>query len=92
MLVLTVLTCGVLVAQSDDDFRVTYGNPISESFGVREGVGVTVKRGPHGRIIELLIAPMRNDSLVPSRSMTMTHELAKRVWMNSFLWRVAENS
>jgi len=74
-----VLACGALFAQSDNGFRERYGKPISETFAVRDGVGVTVKRGPDGHISELLIAPLRNDTLVRSRTMMMSNELAKRV-------------
>ena len=79
ILLLTVLTCGVLFAQSADGFREKYGRPISESFAVRDGVGVTAKRGSDGRISEMLIAPISRDSLVRSRNMTFTNELAKRI-------------
>ena len=79
ILLSAVVACATLFAQSEEGLREKYGSPISETFPVHDGVGVTVKRGSDGRISEMLIAPIRSDSLVRSRSMTLTNELARRI-------------
>jgi hypothetical protein len=78
-LLVTIVVCAAFPAQSEDDFGRKYGGPISETFAIHDGVGMTVRRGPHGRVSEMLIAPIRGDSLVPSRSVTFSEELAARI-------------
>jgi|SRR5580704_3376936 hypothetical protein len=78
-LLVTIVVCATFPAQSEDDIRLKYGSPISETFAIHDGVGMTVRRGPNGRISEMLIAPIRGDSLVPSRSVTFPQELALRI-------------
>jgi hypothetical protein len=62
-----------------DGLREKYGPPISQTFVVHEGIGVTVKHGSDGSIREMLITPVRSETLAPSRNMTFTNEQAKHI-------------
>lgn len=68
-----------MFGQSLDDLKGKYGAASSETFTVRTGIGVRVRSGPNGRLAEMLIFPMRADSLIQSRSMTFSYETAKNV-------------
>ncbi len=67
----------MIFGQSLDELRSKYGGAVSETFTVRNGIGVRVRNRPDGRISEMLIFPMGVDSLVESRSMTFSYETAK---------------
>lgn len=68
-----LIFAGTLLGQSSADLRQKYGQPVSEVFMVRPGIGVTATYGTNGRIIELLIAPRTTD-LIKSRGKTLKHE------------------
>lgn len=78
ILLVALLASTAIVARSLDQLRQKYGNPVSETFAVRDGIAVTVKRAPDGAITEMLIVPMSMDSLVPW-NMTLSYEAAKNV-------------
>ena len=56
LLILFILCTGV-VAQSRDDLRKKYGEPVSETFLLGSGITVTASHNSNGQITELLIAP-----------------------------------
>ncbi len=79
ILLFAFLASTLIFGQSLDELKGKYGAAFSETFTVRTGIGVRVRSGPNGRIAEMLIFPMRADSLIQSRSMTFSHETAKNV-------------
>lgn len=69
----------MIFGQSADDLKSKYGSAASETFTVRTGIGVRVRSKANGAIAEMLIFPMRADSLIQSRSMTFSYETAKNL-------------
>jgi hypothetical protein len=68
-----------LSAQSGEDLKRKYGDPVSETFQVRPGVGVTIRKAKDGTVTEMLITPLNATSLIASRHMTFTQAAAKSV-------------
>jgi hypothetical protein len=66
-------------AQSIQDLKQKFGDPVSQTFQVRPGVGVTIRRGSDGAIAEMLIMPLNATSLIESRHMTFTRAAAQTV-------------
>jgi hypothetical protein len=54
--------------------RTKYGEPLSETFIVRPGIGVTVTYAPTGQIAEMLISPQMTD-LIKSKNKTLSHDI-----------------
>ncbi len=79
ILLFAFLASTLILGQSLDELKGKYGAAISETFIVRSGMGVRVRNGPNGRVAEMLIFPMRADSLIESRSMTFSYETAKNL-------------
>ncbi len=75
LIFLAVAVCyvpdGTLAAQSRDELRKKYGEPVSEIFVVRPGICVTATFGTNGRVSEFLIAPAYPD-LIKSRNATLS--------------------
>jgi hypothetical protein len=66
-----LLPSGPLAAQSRNELRQKYGEPVSETFIVRPDISVTATFGPGGRITEFLIAP-KNTDLIKSRGKSLS--------------------
>ena len=79
ILLVPLLVSAALLAQSRDEWKQRFGSPVSETFAVRPGIGVKVKHRPDGSLAEILILPIRTDSLVESRNMTLEYGVAKNV-------------
>jgi len=62
---------GTFAAQSKDELRKKYGEPVSETFMVRLGIRVTATFGRNGQVSEYLIAPQYPDP-VKSRNATLS--------------------
>ena len=62
---------GTLAAQSKDELRKKYGEPVSETFMVRPGIRVTATFGRNGRVYEFLIAP-EHPGFIKSRNATLS--------------------
>ncbi len=69
---------GTLAAQSRDELRRKYGEPFSETFLVRPGIGVTSTHAKDGRITELIISP-HPSGLVKSRNETLSQDSANEI-------------
>jgi hypothetical protein len=69
----------VLSAQSGEHMKRKYGDPVSETFQGRPGVGVTIRKAKDGTVTEMLITPLNAASLIASRHMTFTHAAANSV-------------
>ncbi len=76
-ILLTLLTCSIIFAQSKDELTKKYGAPVSETFRVRPGIVVTARYAPSGQIAELLIAAETPGS-IKSRT-TLSQETIKVV-------------
>jgi len=77
LLILMILCTGV-VAQSRDDLIKKYGEPVSETFLLRPAISVTASHNSAGQITELVIAPLVKD-LVKSSGNGLTHEEIKNL-------------
>lgn len=66
ILLISVLMSGTISGQSKQTLREKYGEPLSETFSFHDAIGLTVTYGSDGRLREMLIAPMRRDTLVRS--------------------------
>jgi hypothetical protein len=75
-LIILLITCTAVVAQSRDDLKKKYGEPIAETFVIRPGITVTASHDATGRVTELLIAPQLPD-LIKTRSKGLSYETAK---------------
>jgi len=81
IVLLTMLTCSVVLGQSRDELKAKYGNAVSETFMVRPGIEVTATYAASGRIMELVISP-QNTGFIKSRSSTgkaLNKDLLKRI-------------
>ena len=70
--------CTAVVAQSRDDLKKKYGQPVAETFLVRPGMIVTASYNSTGQVTELLIAPQLTD-LIKSKSRGLRQETLKEV-------------
>ena len=57
IILIALLTCTLLAAQTRDNLKRRFGDSVSETFSVRPGILVTATYGNSGRTIERLIAP-----------------------------------
>jgi len=73
-----LLPSGLLAAQSRNELRQKYGNPVSESFVARPDISVTATFGTSGRITEFLIFP-KNTDLIKSRGKTLSVDSANAI-------------
>jgi len=56
-LVILLIMCTAVVAQSRDDLKGKYGQQVAETFLIRPGIIVTASYNSTGQVTELLIAP-----------------------------------
>jgi hypothetical protein len=76
--IILLIMCTVVSAQSRDDLKKKYGQPVAETFLIRPGIIVTASHNSTGQITELLIAPQLTD-LIKSRNKGLSHETLKEV-------------
>jgi hypothetical protein len=57
VLVIILLACTAVYAQSRDDLRKKYGEPTAETFLIRPGIIVTASYESTGNVSELVISP-----------------------------------
>src|SRR4030095_16316337 len=62
-----------VTAQSKDDLKKKYGQPVAETYLIRPGIIVTASYDSTGKITEMLIAPQLT-SLIKSKGITLRHE------------------
>jgi hypothetical protein len=72
------LLCTGVVAQSREDMKKKYGEPVSETFLLRPSVTVTASYSSTGQITELVIAPFTAD-LIKSKGDGLTYDLVKQL-------------
>ena len=77
-LVLLLIMCAAVVAQTNDDLRKKYGQPVAETFLIRPEIIVTASYNSTGQISELLIAP-RLIGLIKSRNSGLNRETLNEV-------------
>ena len=77
-LVILLIICTAVVAQSRDDLKKKYGQPVAETFLIRPGMIVTASYNSTGQVTELLIAPQLTD-LIKSKSRGLRQETLKEV-------------
>jgi hypothetical protein len=70
--------CTAVVAQSRDDLKKKYGQPLAETFLIRPEIIVTASYNSTGQITELLIAPQLT-GLIKSRGSGLGHETLNEV-------------
>jgi len=70
--------CTTVIAQSRDDLKKKYGQPVAETYLIRPGIIVTASYDSTGQVTELLIAPQLTD-LIKSKSRGLSHETLKEV-------------
>jgi len=68
----------VASGQSRDEFRRKYGEPVSETFMVRPGIGVTISHSATGRITEMMVSPQTSDP-IKSRNRTLSRSAIQTV-------------
>lgn len=80
MLIL-VLCCSPLVAQSFDDLHPKYGRPVSETYEIRKGIYVTANSNSAGEICDLIISrQLASETLnYPSTETMKSDELTKLI-------------
>ena len=67
-----------LAAESRDELKQKYGDPVSETFIVRPGISVTATFGKNGRVTEYLVAPLI-PALIKSRGATLSVDSVKAI-------------
>src|SRR5437588_7530952 len=77
-ILMLLMMCTAVVAQSRDDLKKRYGAPVAETFLVRAGIIVTASYNSNGQIDELLIAPQIT-GLIKSRSKILSYDTLKDV-------------
>ena len=71
-LLILVLTCTSVLAQTSSDLRRKYGSPVSETYVVRPNVVVTVSFAENGELREMVIEPQRPSTPVKSSTARLT--------------------
>ncbi len=79
LMLLLLLTCAVVAAQTAGDLRQKYGMPISETFKVRPDIRVTVSYDKKGKVSEMLIEPALDGTIIKSRYRRIKSELLKEI-------------
>ena len=77
-LVILLLMCTGVVAQSRDGLKRNYGQPVAETYLIRPGIIVTASYDLTGQVTELLIAPQLPE-LIKSKSRGLSQEILKEV-------------
>jgi hypothetical protein len=72
-LLILLIMCTAVVAQSRDDLKKKYGQPLAETFLIRPEIIVTASYDSKGQISELLIAP-KLTGLIKSKSKGLSLE------------------
>jgi hypothetical protein len=78
-LLIILLTCTAVGAQTKDDLRKKYGEPVSETFVVRSGIVVTATYAPTGQIKELLIAPQPSSASIKSKPSALNYDTLREI-------------
>src|SRR4051812_10293072 len=78
LVVILLILCGSVAAQSRDDLKKKYGEPISEDFLLRPGITVTAAHDSNGQITEMLIAPLVTD-LIKSKGNGLKRNVLKEL-------------
>ena len=77
ILILLILCTGI-VAQSREELKKKYGEPVSESFLLRPSITATASYNSTGQITELVIAPFTTD-LIKSKGDGLSHDTVKQL-------------
>ncbi len=78
IVLIVLLTCFSVVAQTKDELKKRFGDPVSETFMVRPGIVLTASYTPSGQIRELLIAPEMTGR-IKSNSKTLSHYVLREI-------------
>ena len=76
---IVLLACISVFAQTKDDLRKKYSEPISETFVVGSGVTATATYTPTGQVKELLIAPQLSSDLIKSKGKTLSYDALREI-------------
>ena len=79
ILLILLLFCTAVGAQTKDELRRKYGEPFSETFVVRSGVTVTATYEPNEQIKELLIAPQLPSELIKSKPTALSYDTLRGI-------------
>jgi hypothetical protein len=77
-LLILLITCAAIGAQSKDDLSKKYGQPVAETYVIRPGIIVTASYDLTGQVTEMVIAPQLTD-LIKSKSTGLSHETIKEI-------------
>jgi hypothetical protein len=77
-ILIVLIVCVGVVAQSRDDVKKKYGDPISETFLLRPDITATVSYNSTGQVKELIIAPFTT-GLFKSKGNGIAHETIKEL-------------
>jgi hypothetical protein len=72
-LIFLLIACTAVTAQSKDDLKKKYGQPVAETYMIRPGINLTASYDSTGKITEVLIAPQLT-SLIKSKGITLRRE------------------
>jgi hypothetical protein len=78
-LLIILLACTAVAAQTKDDLRKKYGEPVSETFVVRPGIIVTATYAPTGQVKELFIAPQPSSAPIKSKPSALNYDTLREV-------------
>jgi hypothetical protein len=78
IVLILLLACFSVVAQTKGELKKRFGDPVSETFMVRPGIVLTATYTPSGQIRELLIAP-EVSGLIKSTSKTLSHYVLREI-------------
>lgn len=76
---LFLLCCVSVLAQTQQDLRKKYGNPVSESYEVRPNILLTVSYGKEGQICRMSIKPIYTELNVPEATDKLLAAVADEV-------------
>ena len=77
-LVILLIMCTAVVAQSRDDLKKKYGQSVAETYLIRPGIIVTASYDSTGQVTELVIAPQLTD-LIKSKNRGLGRETLNEV-------------
>jgi hypothetical protein len=79
ILLILLLGCSSLFAQTKDDLRKKFGEPVSETFVVQSGIIVTVSYSENGRVREMLLMRQPPSNFIKSKQKPINYDVLRKV-------------
>ncbi len=79
IVLILLFACASLFAQTKDELKKKYGEPVSETFVVQSGITATVSYDEKGQVKEMLLAPQPSSDLIKSKQNPISYDVLRKV-------------